>query len=478
MLANGNGKVTVSSQCKLRLFIIIGSASIAKAFNFLLVVGTVTLLPPAPFGCGAFRGSPTNESYPCMRPLLRSRGGTVISRRLREKNPHLRPPNTSCLCNNFANIGDCPRIACDIMTKTKRKSYSSSGASPSRRSTTRIRATKADSDVEVDIGCPKKASPSSAPAYKMLMILSPAKTLNLDRDSDDLPVAWTQPLADLSGERAQVVAAIKGHAASATNLGKLLNTSAKITATARGYWQDMSGDAAGCGGAPRDGRAKPAIMAFDGAAYAGLNVRDDLAADAARLRYLQDHLRIVDPLYGWLRPLDAIEAYRLEMSTKGVFGNDPKVKLERHWQPGISRCLAADETSPSCVKENSNTPIIVVNLASDEYSAAVDRSMVKIVFKHGGRTIAVHAKRARGLMVRYATLHAIEDVDDLTGFDYEGYSYRPSESNYEIRGGARSLLTAAESNEGTETTTTPKVKKKKKEDLLTMVFDRPGTWKK
>ena len=111
--------------------------------------------------------------------------------------------------------------------------------------------------------------------------------------------------------------------------------------------------------------------------------------------------------------------------------------------------------------------------------------MVKIVFRHGGRTIAVHAKRARGLMVRYATLNAIEIVDDLKAFDLEGYSYQPDQSTYDDMGGAKGFLgttiTAtknANTNKNEEQKDTTKGKRKKRKVPPTLVFDRPATFKR
>jgi cytoplasmic iron level regulating protein YaaA (DUF328/UPF0246 family) len=404
------------------------------------------------------------------------------------------------------------------MTKNnkKRKEFSTTTAGTSTTATrrsTRLRAVKTEpnndepkdsSHDEAQQSMPslpstsKSSSSSLLPSYKMLMILSPAKTLNLEQDANHLPIEWTEPLAGLQTQRKRVVAAVKKHAASASKLGSLLKTSTSLTATAQGYWKNMSSD--GASSASASASKKPSIMTFDGAAYSGLNVRDSIATNLSRLQYLQDHLRIVDPLYGWLRPMDAIEAYRLEMASKGLFAiekneHDTKLKLEDYWKPGIASCLKAEETeaaaTPTMADANaeasssySSTTIVVVNLASDEYSSAVDRAMVKIVFKHGQRTIAVHAKRARGLMVRYAALNAIETVDELKGFDMEGYSYQPDQSTYDGMGGAKDLLynitttTTNNNNKRDEEKETTKGKKKKKKEPLTLVFDRLATYKR
>ena len=284
------------------------------------------------------------------------------------------------------------------------------------------------------------------------------------------------------------MSAVKACSKNATKLGALLKTSTSLTAKAQGYWKQMSDDGAGDVAAKPDDNdssffRKPCIMAFDGAAYGGLNVRDTISADESSLGYLNDHLRIVDPLYGWLRPMDAIEAYRLEMASRDVFSSlkrddDYPSKLQDFWKPAIASLLK-DES------ETARTPVVVVNLASDEYSAAVDPkaySMAKIVFKHGGRTIAVHAKRARGLMVRYATLTKASSLRDLQAFDWEGYTYRPSESTLLLDGddesGIESLLVKSGGVAPDETETTTTTKTKKKAQPLTMVFDRPGTWKR
>lgn len=136
---------------------------------------------------------------------------------------------------------------------------------------------------------------------------------------------------------------------------------------------------------------------------------------------MQENLRIIDPLYGVLRPLDLMQPYRLEMATKSLFsGDDKKLKLADFWRPSVCNTLAND------LKGRDDK--ILLNLASDEYSAAVDDALlpedtryIKIVFREEGRTIAVHAKRARGLMVRYLAENEVKGLDGVKQFDSEGY---------------------------------------------------------
>jgi cytoplasmic iron level regulating protein YaaA (DUF328/UPF0246 family) len=147
---------------------------------------------------------------------------------------------------------------------------------------------------------------------------------------------------------------------------------------------------------------------------------------------MQRNLRIIDPLYGVLRPLDVMQPYRLEMSTKMVFPKHDKTKLADFWKPAVCSYLSNDLS-------NSRENLILLNLASDEYAAAVDAGLlpegtqhVKVVFWEQGRTIAIHAKRARGLMVRYLAEAEVQDLEGVKRFDKEGYSLVAMKSDHTI----------------------------------------------
>lgn len=164
---------------------------------------------------------------------------------------------------------------------------------------------------------------------------------------------------------------------------------------------------------------KPCIYSFSGTAYNGLNV-STLSNDA--MTYLQDNLRIIDPLYGLLRPLDVMQPYRLEMATRNVFPKKKTIQLATWWQPSVTKRLSEELAS--------RNDKIVLNLASDEYSAAVDVTslpegtrFVKVVFREDGRVVAVHAKRARGLMTRYLSETGAQSLEDVKSFHVEGYSF-------------------------------------------------------
>ena len=176
--------------------------------------------------------------------------------------------------------------------------------------------------------------------------------------------------------------------------------------------------------------AKPAVLAFNGDVYDGLDAR---SLSEAQLDYAQAHLRILSGLYGLLKPLDLMQPYRLEMGTR--FKNGRGKDLYAFWgmtqTEALNRLLARDE-------EAGRAPVLV-NLASEEYFKSVKPAQLKgrllnIGFEDwkGGRykIISFYAKRARGLMARYAITHQVERVDQLQGFNVDGYAFAAEASEY------------------------------------------------
>jgi cytoplasmic iron level regulating protein YaaA (DUF328/UPF0246 family) len=162
--------------------------------------------------------------------------------------------------------------------------------------------------------------------------------------------------------------------------------------------------------------SKPCIYAFDGAAYQGLQAS---TISESAMSYLQENLRIIDLLYGVLRPLDTIQPYQLEMATRNVFP-DKKLKLADWWQSRVTERLSQDWRY--------RNEKILLNLASDKYSAAVNvehlsetSQHVKVVFLEGGRVIVMHAKHMRGVTVRYLAKSSVETLQGVQSFDMEGY---------------------------------------------------------
>lgn len=163
--------------------------------------------------------------------------------------------------------------------------------------------------------------------------------------------------------------------------------------------------------------ARQAIFAFDGDVYTGLDVYS-LSED--KFRILQDRLRILSGLYGLLKPLDLIQAYRLEMGTSLTIGT--KKNLYEFWKKTLTEQLNSEL----------NKDELFINLASNEYFSAVDEKKLKVPvvtpefkdYKDGKlKMISFFAKKARGLMVRYIIDTNANTIEDLKGFNYEGYAF-------------------------------------------------------
>lgn len=163
--------------------------------------------------------------------------------------------------------------------------------------------------------------------------------------------------------------------------------------------------------------ARQAVYAFDGDVYTGLDVYT-LPED--KVSILQDKLRILSGLYGLLKPLDLMQAYRLEMGTAMPVGKNKN--LYEFWKKTITKAL----------NDELQKDELFLNLASTEYFSAVDAKALKVPvitpefkdYKDGKlKMISFFAKKARGLMVRYIIDTNAETLDDLKGFNYEGYAF-------------------------------------------------------
>ena len=170
--------------------------------------------------------------------------------------------------------------------------------------------------------------------------------------------------------------------------------------------------------------AKPAVLAFKGDVYQGLEA--DTMTDG-QLAWAQDHLRILSGLYGLLRPMDLMQPYRLEMGTK--FATQRGKDLYAFWGSIITdeiNGLLAVATSP-----------VLVNLASNEYFKSVQHKdingrIITPVFMDKKddkyKIISFYAKKARGLMSAYIIKNKISAVDGIKNFDTDGYSYNAAMS--------------------------------------------------
>lgn len=171
--------------------------------------------------------------------------------------------------------------------------------------------------------------------------------------------------------------------------------------------------------------SKPAIFAFKGDVYGGFDLDSFSEDDFA---YAQDHLRILSGLYGYLRPLDLIQPYRLEMKTK--LKNPLGDNLYQFWDTKITESINKE-------LKGQQQPV-VVNLASNEYFKAVkpkllEGRLLNINFKETkdgkSRVVAIFAKRARGMMADYIIRNRIEDPEDIKKFNLEGYRFNKKMSD-------------------------------------------------
>ena len=178
---------------------------------------------------------------------------------------------------------------------------------------------------------------------------------------------------------------------------------------------------------PADDSLRPAALAFAGDTYQGLEAASFSEDD---MRWAQDHLRILSGLYGILRPLDQIQAYRLEMGSR--LKTDRGGSLYAYWGQELSKALNAQAETTGAQA--------LVNCASHEYFGAVDASALNLPIitpqflelKDGqAKIISFYAKKARGAMARFIVQNRLSDPAQIMDFDLGGYAYQPEQSTAE-----------------------------------------------
>lgn len=246
----------------------------------------------------------------------------------------------------------------------------------------------------------------------MLFLLSPAKSLDFEPPTVD--VRHTQPL--FVAQSTELIDILRQKSPQdIASLMSLSDTLAGLNVARYQAWRPKF----------TAKNAKQAVLAFNGDVYDGLNAN---TLTPEELAWAQEHVCILSGLYGVLRPLDYMQPYRLEMGT--ALANARGKNLYEFWGTQISDYLntrlAADMTP------------VVINLASQEYFKAVDKKALKArvvdcVFEDfkGGKykIISFYAKRARGLMARFAATHALTLPEQLKGFDLGGYAFEPTASS-------------------------------------------------
>ncbi|MDD5298318.1 MAG: peroxide stress protein YaaA [Rhodocyclaceae bacterium] len=246
----------------------------------------------------------------------------------------------------------------------------------------------------------------------MILVLSPAKSL--DFETPPAVSAFSQPdFLDRSAVLMEILRPLAPF-----ELASLMSISDKLAvlnAGRNGEWAPPF----------TPDNAKQAALAFDGDVYDGLAAPAMTPED---LDFAQEHLRILSGLYGLLRPLDLIQPYRLEMGTR--LANPGGKDLYAFWGDRLAQALNA-------LLERDAEPVLV-NLASEEYFKAVMARRLRFpviqpVFedwKNGRyKIISFYAKRARGLMARYAITNRLTEPEALKGFDLDGYAFAPQPSD-------------------------------------------------
>jgi len=242
----------------------------------------------------------------------------------------------------------------------------------------------------------------------MLIILSPAKTL--DFDEFKLPLPTSQPEFIL--EASQLIAELKKY--SVQEIASLMSLSDKLSALNAARYASWSKKFTA-------DNSKAALFAFNGDVYEGLQAS---TFTKKHIEFAQQHLRILSGLYGVLKPLDLMQAYRLEMGTHLV--NKKGKDLYSFWGSKVTENI---QSELKALKKS-----FLLNLASDEYFKVIQSKdfgfpIISPVFqdeKDGKfKIISFYAKRARGLMARYVIQNGIQDSEQLRHFDLEGYHFVP-----------------------------------------------------
>lgn len=239
----------------------------------------------------------------------------------------------------------------------------------------------------------------------MHLLISPAKTLNMDLDSTMLK-ATKSPFTEQSSILIEDLKKL-----STTDIQSLMNVSSKIAELNAERFTNWC--------LPFNAsNSKAAVFAFKGDVYTGLEAESLSGAD---LEFAQDHLSILSGLYGLLRPLDLMQAYRLEMGTK--FPNAGGSNLYEFWGDKITNEI------------NKREKDYIINLASNEYFKAVNKNelngeIITPVFKDEKngklKIISFYAKKARGMMSRFIIQNRIKDIEQIKSFNSGGYAFSDS----------------------------------------------------
>ena len=240
----------------------------------------------------------------------------------------------------------------------------------------------------------------------MLVVISPAKRLDwAERD-----IAMTQP--DFQADAARLAKTARN--LTLRGLKDLMSLSDDLAKLNRDRFKSFEDT-------PDEAVTRPAALAFAGDTYQGLEAA---SLDADEMAWAQDHLRILSGLYGVLRPLDAIQPYRLEMGSR--LKTRRGATLYDYWRDAPARAL-----NEQAARTGAET---LVNCASQEYFGAVEPKVLKLRVVtpqfledkgdgKGPKMVSFFAKKARGAMARFIVQHRLTDPEAIRTFDTGGYTF-------------------------------------------------------
>lgn len=246
----------------------------------------------------------------------------------------------------------------------------------------------------------------------MIIVISPAKTLDFEKKDNNLPTSEPRFLA-----KSKIInKELKNY--DSYSLEKLMKISTKLATLNKDRIEKWTTNLE---------TSKQAILAFKGDVYRGMDVG---SLSHSELFYANDHLRILSGLYGILRPLDGINEYRLEMGIK--LPVDKFKNLYEFWDNSLEESILED------IKNHKNKTII--NLASQEYFKSIegllereDVTVITPTFKElrgdKYKIISLNAKKARGMMTRYIIQNEIEEIEEIKKFNLDGYEFNEEMSN-------------------------------------------------
>lgn len=255
----------------------------------------------------------------------------------------------------------------------------------------------------------------------MLVVVSPAKNLDFSsslpaflNDKNDSALATSEP-AFMANVKALVKTCKKLSPADLSSMMKISDKLAILNAERFSSFEFPF----------TEENSRPAMFAFNGDVYTGLDAK---TLDEKAVKFAQSHLRILSGLYGTLRPLDLMQAYRLEMGIKLKVGKADN--LYQYWDDKITKELN------KAIKAQGDK--VLINLASNEYFSSVktkdlNAEVITPQFKDEKngkfKIISFYAKKARGLMARYIIENQIENIDELKQFNVDGYAFDEGESS-------------------------------------------------